>query len=180
MNHRTLHAYEEDGELFVYRCPDCGSTGEAASRCEAHAAPMGDYLRKGPRRERVRVPGVGEPPEGESIDAYALQAYGEDHEAFEGAPLKDWAELLLHLEADGWRILRFTQQPAGVGAAAPGSSPAEVPGSADSDGNQQPRCVVKSADGHRCVLSDGHEGQHEAQGELWRFTFSQQPQGGGG
>ena len=58
----SVFAYEEDGELFVYRCPECGSSGPEESRCQAHEPPMADALctRKGPKRKPVGVPGVGE------------------------------------------------------------------------------------------------------------------------
>lgn len=48
------------GEMFVlaiYRCPSCGSTGKADSRCEGHSAPLecGNYSLR-IKREPVLVP----------------------------------------------------------------------------------------------------------------------------
>jgi hypothetical protein len=65
MNHLSIPAYLEDGELFVYRCPlpECGSTGEAGSCCHGHEPPIADAhpsTSTGIERKRVRVPEVGE------------------------------------------------------------------------------------------------------------------------
>jgi hypothetical protein len=108
MNHLTLYGYEEDGELFVWRCPVCGSTGPIGTCC-LHDAPMVDGYKGGDAvsRKLVRVPGVGEEPRPD-VDAFALQAYGEDVDGFQDIYLKDWAALLLAMESDGWRILHFT------------------------------------------------------------------------
>lgn len=125
MNHLTLYAYEQDGELFVYRCPECGSTGEAGSRCGSHEPPLEVAGEGGPKRVPVRVPGVGEERRFTVEDLEGLLG---DDECAAGA------EALTHREATRGEIVEvrlevraalnhfldhFTQQP-------------------DSDGNQQP------------------------------------------
>jgi hypothetical protein len=50
-----------DGDLYVHRCPDCGSLGEPESRCGGHEGPLGGGPYE-PKRLPVRVPGVGEEP----------------------------------------------------------------------------------------------------------------------
>jgi hypothetical protein len=59
MNHLTLHAYEQNGELFLYRCPECGSSGPLGSTCDGHEPPLADPRPFGPERKPVRVPRVG-------------------------------------------------------------------------------------------------------------------------
>jgi hypothetical protein len=153
MNHLTAYVYEEGGKLFLYRCPECGSTGPEGSRCEAHEPPLGSAHR-GPLRVRVLVPEAGEERQAEAL----LKVYKGVNERLsaklEEVPGQDETNALLDLmrEADQELAERsaelampgetarvhqalhhFTQQPAGVGADNPSSS-----GSADSDGNQQP------------------------------------------
>ena len=60
MTRLTVFAYEEDGDLFVYRCPECGSTGPVGSTYVAHEPPLSMPELAGPERKPVRVPGVGE------------------------------------------------------------------------------------------------------------------------
>jgi hypothetical protein len=62
MNPISVFAYEEDGELFVYRCSECGSSGPEGSRCRGHEPPLSAPDWTGPLRKPVRVPGVGEEP----------------------------------------------------------------------------------------------------------------------
>ncbi len=167
MNHLTLHAYEEDGELFVWRCGVCGSTGEAGSAC-LHEPPMADPRSGWVDREQVRVPGVVEEPRytleqvedgllsDGALDAVAMVLDEEFARETGGEAVTDFAlaKRLVTAVLD-----HFTQQPAGVGAEGcercKGTGHNWEPGptgepistgpcpdcdavSSDSDGNQQP------------------------------------------
>lgn len=186
MNHITLYAYEEDGELFVYRCPVCGSPGAPNSMC-GHEPPSvdaykhTDYVHRVPVRvpqveeeQRYTLEQVREPfaalaaelrqglayyrdrieqaeQERETEGDRAARLRAEDRDASlahngkvmairsvtDFDHVAGWLELHVLPKLDA-AFDHFTQQPAGIGAAAPASSAAEVPGSADSDGNQQP------------------------------------------
>lgn len=73
-----IYAYgaQIPGEMFalvVFRCPSCGTSGEADSWCENHSAPMecvGESLRV--RREPVLVPHAG--PERSVTETYRRES----------------------------------------------------------------------------------------------------------
>ncbi len=192
----SVFAYEEDGELFLHRCPVCGEPGEKGSVCE-HDPPIADAYKGADRPERkpVRVPGVGEEPRytleefgdlllgDESVDAAAEAA----HEAlrpflggvsvwsklWEGARKRRIGAAQASLEA---ALDHFTQQPAGVGAGLTLRPSRETRGvrenplvSADSDGNQ---AVSQFCGTAHHVLCPGCPCSCHSDG-------NQQPQGGG-
>jgi hypothetical protein len=156
MNHLTAYAYEEDGKLFLYRCPErsCGSVGEPGSYCGGHDAPPADPSWRGPKRVRVLVPEAGEEPRFtlEQVRAGLLS---------KAAVASAWEQVLEEIQPEdvlpesrgkdrtreviAAALVHFTQQPAGVGAGRMARPSREARGarenpviSADSDGNQQP------------------------------------------
>lgn len=142
MNHLTLHAYEVDGELSVYRCPECGSTGPTASRCGAHEPLFADHGWKGPKRKPVWVPGVGEEPRYTLEEVRAGLLSKEVIGSLTRQIVRESDGEVISLAYDKVRdavaesLDHFTQQPAGVGVDA-GRESDGMPVSADSDGNQQ-------------------------------------------
>jgi hypothetical protein len=189
--HLTLPAYLKDGDLILYRCPECGSAGPEGSRCGGHEAPLEVCDLRGPERVAVRVAEVGEPErftleqvragllsDGALIAAAAKHRYWDllqvDSRMTKADLVKEEALPMVRAALD-----HFTRQPAGVGADGLKRSSQETrsvgensPGSAESDGSKVGERVEQMRKaGDRAV-----DAAHSAARHLRNAV--QQPEGG--